>query len=403
MVGKGLTARSVATAKAGRFGDGRGLYLVVSKTGAKKWVFRFTRDGRVTEMGLGSAALVSLAEARERANEARKLVASSTNPINARREADRKTKPTFGQMADAFVESKASEWGEKHRAQWQIMLGQYAAPLRSMPVDDVSTEDILAVLTPCGRQSTASRLRGKIEAVLDAAKAKGLRSGTNVAQWRGHLSHLLPKRGKLSFRHHAALDYPDIPQFIAMLRERETVVRLALEFLALTGTTLGARWSEFDLAAKVWTLPASRMKARVEHRVPLVARTMEILERLTVFRAGETDFVFPGQRPGRPVSGMALRRVMPDVATVHGLRSAFRTWAAEETSFAREVLEQALAHSVGNLVERSYSRGDLFERRRTLMEAWAQHCQPVADSNVVLPLKGTRRARATSATTSRRQ
>ena len=316
MVGKGLTARSVATAKAGRFGDGRGLYLVVSKTGAKKWVFRFTRDGRVTEMGLGSAALVSLAEARERANEARKLVASGTNPINARREADRKTKPTFGQMADAFVESKASEWGEKHRAQWQMMLGQYAAPLRSMPVDDVSTADILAVLTPLwqAKHPTASRLRGKIEAVLDAAKAKGLRSGTNVAQWRGHLSHLLPKRGKLSFRHHAALDYFDIPQFIAMLRERETVVRLALEFLALTGTrsgeTLGARWSEFDLAAKVWTLPASRMKARVEHRVPLVARTMEILERLTVFRAGETDFAFPGQRPGRPVSGMALRRVI---------------------------------------------------------------------------------------------
>lgn len=358
--------------------------------GAKKWAFRFSRDGRVTEMGLGSAALVSLAEARDRANEARKLVASGTNPINARREADRKTKPTFGQMADAFIESKAPEWGEKHRAQWQMMLGQYAAPLRDLPVDEVTTEAILAVLQPLWqtKHATASRLRGKIEAVLDAAKAKGLRTGPNVAQWRGHLSHLLPKRGKLSFRHHAALDYRDVPQFIATLRERETVMHFALEFLALTGTrsseTLGARWSEINLAAKIWVIPASRMKARVEHRVPLVARTMEILERLTVFRAGETDFVFPGQRPGRPVSSMALRRIMPQGSTVHGLRSALRTWAAEETSFAREVAEQALAHSVGNLVERSYSRGDLFERRRALMEAWARHCEPAADSNVVL-------------------
>jgi integrase len=389
MAGKGLTARSAATAKPGRYGDGRGLYLVVSASGAKKWAFRFTRDGRVTEMGLGSAALVSLAEARERANEARKLAASGVNPIEARRRAER-TKPTFGQMADAFIEAKASEWGERHLAQWRMMLEVYAAPLRDLPIDEVSTEAVLAALQPIWqtKHATASRLRGKIEAVLDAAKAKGLRSGPNVAQWRGHLSHLLAKRGKLSLKHHAALDYRDIPNFLATLRERETVRHLAIEFLALTGTrsgeTLGARWSEIDLTAKIWTIPAGRMKARAEHRVPLVARTMQILDRLAVFRAVETDFVFPGRRPGRPMSGMALRRVMPDGTTVHGLRSTFRTWAGEETSFAREVAEQVLAHSVGNVVERSYSRGDLFERRRALMEAWARHCEPAADSNVVL-------------------
>jgi integrase len=303
MAGKALTARSVATSKPGRYGDGRGLYLVVSASGAKKWIFRFTWQGRVTETGLGSAALVSLAEAREKANEARKLVASGINPIETRRR-ERATM-TFGQMADAFIEAKASEWGAQHLAQWRMMLGVYAAPLRELPVDEISTEAILATLRPLwqAKHVTASRLRGKIEAVLDAAKAKGLRSGPNVAQWRGHLSHLLAKRGEGARKHHAALDYREIPNFLATLRQRESVRNLAVEFLALTATrsgeTLGARWSEIDLDAKVWTIPASRMKARKEHRVPLVPRTLQILDMLAPFRAGD-GFVFPSRWPWPP-------------------------------------------------------------------------------------------------------
>jgi integrase len=388
MAGKGLTARAAATAKPGRYGDGRGLYLVVSASGAKKWVFRFTRGGHVTEMGLGAAALVGLADARERANEARKLVASGINPIEARRRAESQ-KPTFGQMADSFIEAKSSEWGEKHLAQWRMMLGHYAAPLRNLPVDEVTTEAVLGVLQPIWqtKHETASRLRGKIEAVLDAAAARGLRSGPNVASWRGHLSHLLARRSKLEIRHHGALDYRDIPSFLATLREHETVQHLAVEFVALTATrsgeALGARWNEFDLAEKTWVIPEGRMKAHQKHRVPLTERVMEILDGLAPFRSSDGDFVFPGRRPGGHMSGAALRRCMPAGTTIHGLRATFRTWAAEETSFAREVAEQALAHSVGNAVERSYARGDLFERRRALMEAWVKYCEPAADSNVV--------------------
>ena len=390
-----LSARAVAAAKPGRHGDGRGLYLAVSATSARKWVFRFTIAGRVTEMGLGNAA-VSLAQAREKAAEARKLVAAGVNPIEARREAGRLKagKPTFGQCADALLEAKSPEWrNDKHRAQWKMTLETYASRLWSVPVDAVDTEAVLGVLQPIwqSKPETASRLRGRIETVLDAARAKGhvARNEANPARWRGHLDKLLPKRQKLTRGHHAAMAFDDVPEFIGKLREREAVAALALEFAILTaarsGEVLGARWAEFDLEGKVWTVPAARMKAGREHRVPLSSRALAILEAVAEAKTGE--FVFAGQKAGKPLSGMAmemvLRRMKVAGVTVHGFRSAFRDWCGEATSFPRELAEAALAHVAGDATERAYRRGDALEKRRGLMEAWAGFCEPRAGSNVL--------------------
>ncbi len=315
-----LSARTVAAStKPGRYGDGGGLYLIVSETGARKWVFRFTFAGRVTEMGLGPAGVVSLAEARRLAEGARHDIASGHNPIELRREAERTMagRPTFGQCADSLIEARTSEWrNEKHRAQWQMTLTEYAAPLRGKPVDEVDTEAVLSVLQPLwkSRPETASRLRGRIESVLDAARAKGhiARNEANPARWRGHLDKLLPKRQKLSRGHHAAMAVDDVPQFVGRLREREATAAMALEFCILTATrsseVLGARWSEIDLATKVWTIPGARMKAAREHRVPLSGRAQAILE--TLAEAKSSDFVFAGQKAGKPLSGMAMEMVL---------------------------------------------------------------------------------------------
>jgi integrase len=332
-----LTARAAATTKPGRYGDGRGLYLVVSETSARKWVFRFSFSGRVTEMGLGSADSVTLAQARDKAHEARKLVSEGVNPIEARRKAGKVLagKPTFGQIADALLVAKAPEWrNDKHRAQWKVTLAKYAMPLRALPVDEVDTDAVLGVLQPLWQRTpeTASRLRGRIETVLDAPRAKGhiARNEANPARWRGHLDKLLPKRQKLTRGHHAAMAFDDVPEFIGKLRERPAIAAMALQFTILTaarsGEVLGARWTEFDLEGKVWTVPAARMKAAREHRVPLSTRALAILETLAAVRTGE--FVFPGQRSDKPLSGMALqmllRRMKAAGVTVHGFRSAFR-------------------------------------------------------------------------------
>jgi integrase len=390
-----LTARAAAGAKPGRYCDGRGLWLVVSPSGARKWVFRFTYCGRVTEMGLGGHG-TTLAEARKKADEARKIIADGKNPIEARRESERVAagKLTFGQCADALLAAKASEWrNEKHRQQWAMTLETYAAPLRARPVDEIDTEAVLGVLQPIWRTTpeTASRLRGRIEAVLDAARAKGYipRNEANPARWRGHLDKLLPKRQKLTRGHHAAMAFDGVPDFIGKLREREACAALALEFLILTaarsGKVLGARWAEFDLEGKVWTIPAARMKAGPEHRVPLSSQALAILKTLAAARTGES--VFAGQKAGKPLSGMAmemvLRRMKVDGVTVHGFRSAFRDWCGESTSFPREIAEAALAHVAGDATERAYRRGDALEKRRGLMDAWAAFCEPRADSNVV--------------------
>jgi integrase len=270
------------------------------------------------------------------------------------------------------------------------------AAIWDLPVDEVATEAVLSVLQPLWQRApeTASRLRGRIEAVLDFAKAHGWRSGENPAAWRGHLALILPKRQKLTRGHLAAMDFDAVPDFIGKLRERKAMAALALEFLILTaarsGEVLGARWVEIDRDAKVWTVPAARMKAGREHRVPLSGRALAILETLAAATTG--DFVFPGQRHGRALSAtsleMVLRRMKIGGATVHGFRSAFRDWAGETTSFPREIAEAALAHVSGDATERAYRRGDALEKRRGLMEAWAAFCEPGQGSNVVtLPRK----------------
>jgi integrase len=383
-----LTARTVDTAKPGRYCDGQGLWLIVSPSGFKKYIFRFTIAGRVTEMGIGGRG-TTLAQARDNARAARNLVASGVNPIESRREALRAkaSKLTFGQCADALIAAKSPEWrNEKHRRQWRTTLETYAGPLWAMPVDEVSTEAVLAVLTPLWQRTpeTAARLRGRIEAVLDAARAKGhiARNEANPARWRGHLDKLLPKRQKLTRGHHAAMAFDDVPEFLRALRERASIAALALEFLILTaarsGEVFGARWAEIDLEAKVWTIPAARMKAGREHRVPLSGQALAILEEISAARTGE--FVFPGQQHGKPLSPMAmghvLRRMKVEGMTIHGLRSSFRDWCGEATSFSREIAEAALAHVSGDATERAYRRGDALEKRRTLMEAWAAYCDP---------------------------
>jgi integrase len=384
-----LTARKVETAKPGKYGDGDGLQLAVSPTGAKKWVLRFLWNGRPREMGLGSYPEVGLAEARELALKDRRLASSGVDPIAARKG---KGVPTFGEFADQVARDLADGFrNDKHKAQWAMTLKVYAAPLREKPVDKITTEDVLAVLQPIWREKpeTASRVRGRIERVLNAAKAKGYRTGENPAAWRGHLENLLSKRSRLSRGHHAAMRYQDVPGFISKLREREAVAALALEFAVLTaarsGEVLGARWPEIDLDAKVWIIPAERMKAAREHRVPLSEPALAILTRLS--EANASDYVFPGQRAGRPLSVMALemvlRRMGIDNATVHGVRSSFRDWCGNETHFPRELAEHSLAHVIGDAAEQAYRRSDALARRRELMNGWASFCEYSAGDNVV--------------------
>jgi integrase len=271
----------------------------------------------------------------------------------------------------------------KHAAQWAMTLRDYAAPIRGLPISQVTTTDVLSILRPLWSEKpeTASRLRGRVERVLDAAKAQGLRSGENPARWRGHLDQLLPKRQQLTRGHHAAMNYTELPLFMIDLQGREAVAASALEFAILTaarsGEVLGARFEEFDLDRAVWTVPAARMKAGREHRVPLAKRALEIVKSLHAIRAG--DYVFPGQKVGKPLSVMALemvlRRMKVESATPHGFRSSFRDWSAECTTFPNEVCEAALAHVIGNKAEAAYRRGDLFDKRRKLMDGWAQYCE----------------------------
>ena len=384
-----LTARRVETAKSGKHSDGGNLYLIVSMTGARKWVLRFTWRGNAKEMGLGSAGSVTLADAREKAASARRKIAKGLNPIDERRRDG--GIPTFGDMADDVrVSLSVGFRNEKHKAQWKSTLETYAAPLRAKPVDTIATDDVLAVLKPIWttKAETASRVRGRIEKVLDAAKAKGFREGENPARWRGHLDHLLPRPSKLSRGHHAAMPYEEVAAFIAKLRERDATSALALELCILTaarsGEILGMRWSEIDFDKKIWTVPAARMKAGREHRVPLASRAVEMLRQLEKVNTGE--FVFPGQARNKPLSNMAmemvLRRMKIEDATVHGFRSSFRDWAGNVSSAPREVVETALAHVIGDKAEQAYRRRDALEKRRKLMDAWAAYCERPA-GNVV--------------------
>jgi integrase len=385
-----LNARLVATiTKCGRHADGGGLYLSISPNGGRRWVFLYRWHGKPTEIGFGSARDVSLARARELAGQARARLAEGINPKEARRSS---AGASFGECADRVIEAMRPSWrNAKHAAQWEMTLREYAAPLRRLPADKVTTDDVLSVLKPLwhDKPETASRLRGRIERVLDAAKAQGLRSGENPARWRGHLDQLLPKRQQLTRGHHAAMDYADLPAFVENLRAREGNAARALEFAILTaarsGEVLGARWAEFDLNRGIWTVPAMRMKAGREHRVPLSRNALNLVKAMHDNRDG--DFVFAGQKRGNPLSVMALemvlRRMKIENATVHGFRSAFRDWAAECTNFPNEVCEAALAHVIENKAEAAYRRGDLFEKRRKLMEAWSAYCTTPKMSKIV--------------------
>jgi integrase len=363
-----LTARKVETAKHGKYSDGANLYLIVSKTGSRKWVLRFTLRGKAKEMGLGSATSVPLADARERATSARRKIALGLNPIDERKRSG--GVPTFGEVADDVREALSAGFrNEKHKAQWKSTLRTYAAPLRAKPVDTIATDDVLAVLKPIwtAKPETASRVRGRIEKILDAAKAKGFRDGENPARWRGHLDHLLPQRSKLTRSHYAAMPYEDVASFIGELRKLKSTVALALEFCILTasrsGEVLGARWCEVDLEKKVWVVPANRMKAGREHRVPLSARCALILKHLEQRKQGE--FLFPGQKSKKPFSHrvlhMVLRKMNIEGSTVHGFRSSFRDWAGNVSNFPREVTETALAHVIGDKAEQAYRRSDALE------------------------------------------
>jgi integrase len=385
--------------------DGGGLYLCVGSESARSWIFRFSRDGRTRYMGLGSLAAVSLAEARQKAAEARRVLAGGQDPIAVRDAQDaaaralEATAMTFRQCAEAYIAAHKDGWrSTKHAAQWFTTLETYAFPtFGDLPVAAVDVGLVLKVLEPIwqAKTETASRLRGRIEVVLSWAKTRGYRSGENPAAWRGHLQNLLPPRRKVrQVRHLPALPYPEIGNFMAELRaEQGGVAARALEFTVLcttrTSETLGARWDEIDLATKTWTIPAERMKGGKAHRVPLSAASLTVLQAMSGIRMN--DFVFPGRGAGRPLGGRALIDVLARMGrraiTVHGFRASFRSWAAEQTRYPREICEQALGHVVGSSVERAYQRSDVIDHRRQLMAEWARFAASPAPAGEVVPLR----------------
>ena len=388
-----LSDRSVQAKKAvGFYPDGGGLYLQVNSPSSKSWVFRFKRDSRARDMGIGSLRDVSLAEARRKAAEARRQRAEGKDPIverDAQRAQERLEQTrsiTFQHCAEQLIASHEAGWrNAKHRQQWRNTLASYVYPaFGGVPVGDVSTGLVLQVLEPIWKDKTetASRLRGRIEAVLSWAKARGLRTGENPAQWRGHLDQLLPARSKVRrVVHHPAMPYPALPAFMSRLRARDGVTPRALEFTILTasrtGEVLRARFDEIDEKARLWTVPAARMKAGKEHRVPLSYRAVAIVREMAAQRVG--DYVFPGAKRGKSLSDMALLMMLRDLApgiTTHGFRSSFRDWAAEKTNTPSFVAEAALAHVVADKVEAAYRRSELLDRRRKLMEAWSGFCEP---------------------------
>lgn len=392
-----LTDRHVQTLKApGRHADGAGLYLHIDKpddegrVGAKRWVFVFQWRSKRKEMGLGPVEHVKLREARDARDAARRLVFQGKNPIEERKR-DRGDIPTFGVLADEVVAALSLK-SEKHREQWTMTLTGYAKPLRELPVDQIETADVLAALKPIWAEipETAARTRGRIERVLEAAKAKGYRTGENPARWKGHLALLLP-RVRRAVNHHGALPYADLPAFMAKLRKRGGSGAKGLEFTILTaartGEIVGATRKEIDLAEKVWIVPAERMKGGREHRVPLSPAAVAVLESVNVGEMDPDDYLFVGAKAGKPMSNMTMDkvlRVMDTEVTVHGFRSTFKDWAEDTTNFANGVIEAALAHRVGDETERAYRRSDALLKRRKLMEAWAGYCAKAPGS--VVPL-----------------
>ncbi|MBO9100349.1 MULTISPECIES: tyrosine-type recombinase/integrase [unclassified Rhizobium] len=374
----------------GRLSDGGGLYLNVGPTGTKSWVFMWTKDAKRREMGMGAYPEISLSKARGKAIDARQAVAEGRDPIA---EKAKEAEPTFAECVEQFLASNEGHWkNEKHRQQWRNTLETYCKGMSGKKVSTVGADDVLKSLQPiwATKNETASRVRGRVERVLDFAKAKGWRFGENPALWRGHLSSILPPRQKLQRGHHAAMGYEGLPAFSASLRASDACSAHALEFLILTasrtGEVIGAKWDEIDLAAKVWTVPAERMKMGVEHRVPLSPRAMDILNLMLECR--RNGYVFPGQKKDSSLSNLAMtmlmRRMKFDAFTVHGFRSGFRDWCGDATTFPREIAEAALAHAVGDETERAYRRSDALAKRRKLMDAWDKYLTATKKAGNVL-------------------
>jgi len=389
MTSQRLRALDVWRLPPGLHPDGAGLYLQVTSGNGRSWVYRYSLHNKEHRLGLGSAKAISLKRARELAGETRRLRAERVDPLQQRRElrdaqlVERAKSISFGQCAESYITAHEAGWrNPKHRQQWRSTLSQYVYPtIGGLPVEAIDTSLILKCLEPIWRDrtETASRIRGRIESVLDYAKARGYRNGENPARWRGHLQSLLPQPAKINgVEHHAALPYAEIGGFMADLRRRDSTSARCLEFLILTaartGEIIGATWNEIDLKPRVWAIPGNRMKGGREHRVPLSDRAVEIVRIMQSRR--ENDFVFAGMRGGglSNMSLLAMLRTMGRSVTAHGFRSSFRDWAAECTNFPNEVCEAALAHVIENKAEAAYRRGDLFDKRRKLMDAWAAYC-----------------------------
>jgi integrase len=404
---KKLSAAFVSSCKLpGRYGDGQGLYLQVSQHGdsiSKQWLYRFQINGRSRQMGLGSASTFSLAEARQRAEGPRKQVADRIDPIAARdkerleQQAQQVERLTLKEAAERFIAGHEKKWTNvRHARQWRATLETYAYPrIGKLAVDAIGKAHIIEVLEPHwqSKTETMSRLRGRIEQILDWCRARGLRSGENPARWKGHLDKVFPDRKELKkVEHLAAMPYAQVPTFLAALKGVEGFAARALELTTLcasrTDEVLAARWCEFDLDAKTWTIPAERMKGDREHVVPLSDEAVALLRALP--RVAHEELVFPGRRAGRPLGHDRMLdrlRALPGCAdfTVHGLRSSFRDWAGNETSFPREIAEAQLAHLTGSQVERAYRRSDALAKRAKLVQAWARYCSTpaaVEDGNV---------------------
>lgn len=402
-----LSAVQVAKLKvAGYYADGGNLYLQVAPSGSKSWIFMYTLDGKSREMGIGSVATFSLAEARERAAENRKLLTDGKDPIAVKREREVARRMaeanliTFDQAAAQYIEAHESGWkNAKHIEQWRTTLKIYASPVMGdMPVSLIDTAMVLRILKPIwnNKTETATRIRGRIEKVLDWAKVQGYRSGENPAAWRGHLDKLLPPPKKVAdVEHHAALPWKEIGAFMVQLRQAPGLAALLVELIILTATrtseALLARWSEFDEKERVWTIPAERMKAKKEHTVPLSDAVLSLLKRIQAETVdAESEYLFPGRKEGAMsnMAGLALlRRMGRGDLTVHGFRSTFRDWCAEATDYPNHVAEKALAHVIDDKTEAAYRRGELLAKRRALMHDWSVYCNTAPSSGTVVPIR----------------
>lgn len=378
-----LTVRQASTVGEGYHADGAGLYLQVTGAGARSWIMRYTLRGRAREMGLGPLAVVSLAEARQRAQDARKLLHQGVDPIEARERDRARLAHVFADVATEYITANKASWrNAKHQAQWSSTIARYAEPsIGRLPVDQITATHALKILEPIWKEKTetATRVRQRCEAIIDYATVRKYRAGDNPFRWRGNLDKLLPHAARVAKRAHlAAMPYAEVPAFMQRLARTEGMAALALRFTILTcsrtGESLGARWPEIDMHVALWTVPASRMKAGREHVVPLSAPALETLREVRPLGDG---VIFPYRK--RSMSENAMRDVLvrlgvADRATVHGFRSAFRDWCSEETDFQSDVAEMALAHAIKNKVEAAYRRGALLRKRRELADAWAAYC-----------------------------